>query len=108
MAKSYSGTEQAKVKLLLTHDPTHWDAEVSKNYTDVDVTFSGHTHGAQVGIEIPGFVRWSPAQYVYDHWAGLYQQANQYLYVNRGLGFLAYPGRLGISPEITVMELKKG
>lgn len=105
MSKSYQGAENAKVKLLLSHDPTHWDAEVSKKYTDVDVTFSGHTHGAQMGIEIPGYIRWSPAQYVYRQWAGLYQQGKQYLYVNRGLGFLAYPGRLGISPEITVIDL---
>jgi predicted MPP superfamily phosphohydrolase len=108
MSKSYLGSEKAKVKLLLSHDPTHWDAEVSKKFTDVDVTFSGHTHGAQIGIEIPGYVKWSPAKYIYQHWAGLYQQGNQYLYVNRGLGFLAYPGRLGISPEITVVDLKKG
>ncbi|MBA3648335.1 MAG: metallophosphoesterase [Chitinophagales bacterium] len=107
MAKSYAGSEKAKVKLLLSHDPTHWDAEVSKAYKDVDVTFSGHTHGFQMGIEIPGFIRWSPSQYFYPHWAGLYQELNQYLYVNRGLGFLAYPGRLGISPEITLIELKK-
>ena len=108
MAKSYAGAEKAKVKLLLSHDPTHWDAEVSKTFKDVDVTFSGHTHGAQIGVEIPGYIRWSPAQYIYKQWAGLYQQGSQYLYVNRGLGFLAYPGRLGISPEITFMELIKG
>ncbi|MBA2407621.1 MAG: metallophosphoesterase [Chitinophagales bacterium] len=108
MAKSYAGAERAKVKLLLSHDPTHWDAEVSKTFKDVDVTFSGHTHGAQMGVEIPGYIRWSPAQYIYEHWAGLYQQGTQYLYVNRGLGFLAYPGRLGISPEITLIELVKG
>ncbi|MBA2422144.1 MAG: metallophosphoesterase [Chitinophagales bacterium] len=108
MAKSYAGAEKAKVKLLLSHDPTHWDAEVSKTFKDVDVTFSGHTHGAQMGVEIPGYIRWSPAQYIYKQWAGLYQQGSQYLYVNRGLGFLAYPGRLGISPEITFMELIKG
>lgn len=108
MAKSYAGAENANVKLLLSHDPSHWDVEVSKNFPDIDVTFSGHTHGAQMGIEIPGFVRWSPSQYLYKHWAGLYQQGKQYLYVNRGLGFLAYPGRLGISPEITVVELVKG
>ena len=71
---------------------------------DVDVTFSGHTHGFQFGVEIPGF-RWSPSQYVYKQWAGLYKENNQYLYVNRGLGFLGYPGRVGIMPEITVMEL---
>jgi predicted MPP superfamily phosphohydrolase len=108
MARSYAGAEKAAVKLLLSHDPTHWDAEVSKKFQDVDITFSGHTHGAQMGVEIPGYVKWSPAKYIYKHWAGLYQQGKQYLHVNRGLGFLAYPGRLGISPEITVMELTRG
>ena len=107
MAKSYSGAENAAVKLLLSHDPSHWDAEVRQHYKSVDITFSGHTHGAQMGIEIPGF-RWSPSQYLYKQWAGLYQEGKQFLYVNRGLGFLAYPGRLGIAPEITVMELVKG
>lgn len=107
MAKSYAGAEKASVKLLLSHDPSHWDAEVLKSFPEVDVTFSGHTHGAQMGIEIPGFVKWSPSQYLYDRWAGLYQEGKQYLYVNRGLGFLAYPGRLGISPEITVIDLMK-
>lgn len=107
MAKSYSGAENAAVKLLLSHDPSHWDAEVRQHYQSVDITFSGHTHGAQMGIEIPGF-RWSPSQYLYKQWGGLYQEDKQFLYVNRGLGFLAYPGRLGIAPEITVMELVKG
>lgn len=107
MKKSYAGAENAAVKLLLSHDPSHWDAEVTSQYKDVDITFSGHTHGAQMGIEIPGFVKWSPSQYLYKQWAGIYREGRQYLYVNRGLGFLAYPGRLGISPEITVMDLVK-
>ncbi len=86
---------------------TGMQKEVRQHYKSVDITFSGHTHGAQMGIEIPGF-RWSPSQYLYKQWAGLYQEGKQFLYVNRGLGFLAYPGRLGIAPEITVMELVKG
>ena len=108
MNKSAAGSEMAAVRLLLSHDPSHWEGEVTDKFQNVDVTFSGHTHGAQMGIEIPGFIKWSPSQYLYKQWAGLYQKDNQYLYVNRGLGFLAYPGRLGISPEITVFELLKG
>ncbi|MES2590534.1 MAG: metallophosphoesterase [Bacteroidota bacterium] len=104
MKKAHSGTEKYPVKLLLSHDPSHWNMQVREEYKDIDITFSGHTHGFQFGIEIPGF-KWSPSQYVYKQWAGLYQQQNQYLYVNRGLGFLGYPGRVGILPEITVMEL---
>lgn len=104
MKKAHSGTDKYPVKLLLSHDPSHWSMQVREEYKDVDITFSGHTHGFQFGIEIPGF-KWSPSQYVYKQWAGLYQHNNQHLYVNRGLGFLGYPGRLGISPEITVMEL---
>ncbi len=106
LSQAIAGSESHPVKILLSHDPTHWDAQVRKDFQDVDITFSGHTHGAQFGIEIPGF-RWSPVQYVYKQWAGLYQSGKQYLYVNRGLGFLGYPGRVGISPEITVMTLNK-
>lgn len=105
--KAYQGAENADFKLLLSHDPTHWDAQVNQSFKDIAVTFSGHTHGFQFGVEIPGF-KWSPAQYIYKEWAGLYQNGNQFLYVNRGLGFLGYPGRVGILPEITVIELKKG
>ncbi len=105
LKRAASGTESTPVRLLLSHDPSHWDAQVRKEFGDIDVTFSGHTHGAQFGIEIPGF-RWSPVQYFYKQWAGLYRDGKQYLYVNRGLGFLGYPGRVGISPEITVMELR--
>lgn len=106
MAKAYAGAEKYPVKLLLSHDPSHWSNQVKKEYNDIDVTFSGHTHGFQFGIEIPGF-KWSPSQYVYKQWAGLYKDpvTEQHLYVNRGLGFLGYPGRVGIMPEITVMEL---
>jgi predicted MPP superfamily phosphohydrolase len=88
----------------MSHDPSHWDAEVRKTYEDIDLTLSGHTHGMQFGIEIPGF-KWSPVQYVYKQWAGLYESGLQKLYVNRGYGFIGYPGRVGILPEITVFEL---
>lgn len=91
-------------KILMSHDPSHWDAEVNQQYKDIDLTLSGHTHGMQFGVEIPGF-RWSPVQYVYKHWAGLYEHQHQKLYVNRGFGFIGYPGRVGILPEITVIEL---
>ena len=108
LKKAYSGAEAAEVQLRLSHDPSHWDYEVSKNQTfsNIHATFAGHTHGFQFGIEIPG-LKWSPAKYVYPHWAGLYRQNQQQLYVNRGAGFLGYPGRLGISPEITVFQLTK-
>ena len=105
--EAHAGTEKAQVKLLLSHDPSHWDAQVNKEYKDIDITFSGHTHGMQFGIRIPGLVNWSPAKFMYKQWGGLYQKGKQYIYVNRGLGFLGYPGRVGMLPEITVMELKK-
>lgn len=106
---AHAGTESYPFKILLSHDPSHWDVQVSQEakYNDIDLTLSGHTHGMQFGIEIPGFIKWSPVKYIYRHWAGLYKQDNQYLYVNRGLGFLGYPGRLGIWPEITVIELTR-
>lgn len=104
LKKAHAGTENYPVKLLLSHDPSHWDAQIRNQYPDIDVTFSGHTHGMQFGIEIPGF-RWSPSKYIYKQWADLYQEGKQFLYVNRGLGFLGYPGRVGILPEITVVEL---
>ena len=91
-------------KLLMSHDPSHWDAQVRREYPDIDLTLSGHTHGMQFGIEIPG-IKWSPVQYMYKEWAGLYKNKTQYLYVNRGFGFIGYQGRLGILPEITVLEL---
>ncbi|MFT5819703.1 MAG: putative MPP superfamily phosphohydrolase [Crocinitomix sp.] len=103
LATAYNGCE-APVKLLLSHDPTHWDEEVRKSFKDIDITFSGHTHGAQMGIETGGF-KWSPISLRYEKWAGLYQEEHQYLYINRGYGFLGYPGRIGIWPEITVMTL---
>jgi predicted MPP superfamily phosphohydrolase len=104
MQKAQEGMEDVPVKILLSHDPSHWDAKVLKEHPDVDLTLSGHTHGFQFGIDIPGF-KWSPSQYVYPQWAGLYSQGDQHLYVNRGLGFLGYLGRVGIRPEITVLQL---
>lgn len=106
MEKAVAGLENSNipVKILLSHDPSHWDAQVRKDYPDISLTLSGHTHGMQFGIDIPGF-QWSPVQYLYKQWAGLYQEQNQYLYVNRGFGFLGYQGRLGILPEITLIEL---
>jgi uncharacterized protein len=108
LENAHAGTEAYPFKILLSHDPSHWDVQVSQEekYKDIDLTLSGHTHGMQFGIEIPGF-KWSPVQYIYKNWAGLYKQDNQHLYVNRGLGFLGYPGRLGIWPEITVIELSR-
>lgn len=103
LAAAHNGSD-APVKLLMSHDPTHWDEEVKRNYNDIDITFSGHTHGAQMGIETGGF-KWSPISLRYSKWAGLYQERDQYLYINRGYGFLGYPGRVGILPEITLMEL---
>ena len=103
---AYQGTEKAALKLLLSHDPSHWKEQVTSLFKDIAITFSGHTHGMQFGIEIPGWLKWSPVQYVYKQWAGLYREGQQYLYVNRGLGFLGYPGRVGILPEITVVDLE--
>ena len=95
---------EGDVKLLLSHDPSHWDAQVRGQQPDIDIMFAGHTHGMQLGVEIGDF-RWSPSKYIYKQWADLYQENNQYLYVNRGFGFLGFPGRIGILPEITIMEL---
>jgi predicted MPP superfamily phosphohydrolase len=106
--KASEGLAKEEFKILMSHDPSHWDAEVNEHPKDFHLTLSGHTHGLQFGIEIPGFFKWSPAQYVYNQWAGLYEKAGKYIYVNRGFGFHAYPGRVGIMPEITVIELKKG
>jgi hypothetical protein len=105
--KAYQGTADIPVKLLLSHDPSHWDAEVRPLFKDIDLTFAGHTHGFQFGIELGSF-KWSPVQYVYKQWAGLYQTGTQYLYVNRGFGYIGYPGRIGILPELTIVELEKG
>jgi len=101
----YQNINPEHFKILMSHDPSHWDKQVRPEFPDIDLTLSGHTHGMQLGIEIPGF-RWSPSKWIYKQWAGLYQNGKQYLYVNRGLGFLGYPGRLGIWPEITVITLE--
>jgi uncharacterized protein len=104
MKKAYAGASHLPFKILMSHDPTHWDAQVRTEYPDVDLMLAGHTHGMQFGVEIPGF-KWSPARFIYKEWAGLYKEGDQRLYVNRGFGFLGYPGRVGILPEITVIEL---
>ncbi len=104
MKKAYPGTEHLPFKILMSHDPSHWDAEVRPRYPDIDLMLAGHTHGMQFGLESP-FMKWSPVQWMYKQWAGLYEEKNQKLYVNRGYGFIGYPGRVGIMPEITVIEL---
>jgi predicted MPP superfamily phosphohydrolase len=93
-------------KILMSHDPSHWDSEVKNHPNKYHLTLSGHTHGMQFGIEIPG-IKWSPVQYFYKQWAGIYKEFDRYINVNRGFGFLAFPGRVGIWPEITVITLKK-
>jgi predicted MPP superfamily phosphohydrolase len=102
--KAFAGAAEIPFSILLSHDPSHWRAEILEQYPTVALTLSGHTHGMQFGFEIPG-LQWSPVQYVYNEWAGLYKHAKQALYVNRGFGFIGYPGRVGILPEITVIEL---
>lgn len=94
-------------KVLMSHDPSHWDAQIKNDELHYHLTLSGHTHGLQMGIEIPGWIKWSPSKYVYKQWAGLYEENGQYINVNRGFGYHAFPGRVGIWPEITVIELKK-
>ncbi len=106
MSKAMEGTEGESVKLLLSHDPSHWKEEIVKKYQDIDVMFSGHTHGMQFGIEV-GSVKWSPVKYFYPEWADLYKDGEQQLYVNRGFGYIGYPGRFGILPEISVFTLTK-
>ncbi len=107
IAKAKKGVEELPVKLLLSHDPSHWRAQIINDHKDIDMMFSGHTHGMQFGVEFGDF-KWSPAQYVYPEWSGLYEKDHQKLYVNVGYGFLGYPGRIGILPEITIFELKHG
>ena len=106
--KASQHLEKEDFKILMSHDPSHWDYEIKNHDKNFHLTLSGHTHGMQFGIEIPGYFKWSLAQYVYTQWAGLYENLGRYVYVNRGFGFHAYPGRVGIMPEITVIELKKG
>ncbi|MFB6454535.1 metallophosphoesterase [Chitinophaga sp. Hz27] len=104
LKRAYDGVSDIPFKILMSHDPTHWDAQIRPEFADIDLTLAGHTHGMQFGVEIPG-LKWSPAQYIYNEWAGLYKKGSQFLYVNRGFGFLGYPGRVGILPEITVIDL---
>lgn len=106
--KAAQALDEKEFKILMSHDPSHWDYEIKNHDKNFNLTLSGHTHGMQFGIEIPGYFKWSLAQYVYAQWAGLYEHLGRYVYVNRGFGFHAYPGRVGIMPEITVIELKKG
>jgi len=104
--KALNGVDNKDFKILLSHDPSHWDAEIINNEKHIQLTLSGHTHGMQFGVEVPGF-KWSPVQYLYPEWAGLYEKQGKYIYVNRGFGFIGYPGRVGIYPEITVIKLVK-
>lgn len=104
LKKAHTGTENLPFKILMSHDPSHWDAQVRPEFADIDLMLSGHTHGMQFGINT-SWLKWSPVQYMYKQWAGLYQNSNQYLHVNPGFGYIGYPGRLGILPEITVIEL---
>lgn len=105
--QAWEGTNEAAVKLLLSHDPSHWDEQVRRIFPDIDIMFSGHTHGFQFGVELGDF-KWSPSQYAYKQWSGLYREGKQYLYVNRGFGYLGYPGRIGMPPELTILELSRG
>jgi predicted MPP superfamily phosphohydrolase len=105
--KAIAPIEDDTFKVLLSHDPSHWEAVTVPHPKKVHLTLAGHTHGMQFGIEIPG-IKWSPVKYIYPQWAGLYPKEGQYIYVNRGFGFLGFPGRVGILPEITVIELVKG
>lgn len=107
LSLAYEGSQSADLRILLSHDPTHWDVEVRNDFPGIEITLSGHTHGFQFGFEIPGFIKWSPSSLFYNQWAGLYRENDSFLYVNRGLGYLGYPGRVGILPEITLIELKK-
>lgn len=108
LKKAAKNITENDFKILLTHDPSHWEYEVVKDPIHYHLTLSGHTHGMQFGIEIPGWIKWSPSKWRYKYWAGIYKEMGQYINVNRGFGYLAFPGRVGIWPEITVIELKRG
>jgi len=108
LQRAAAGVHQEDFKILMSHDPSHWEEKVKKDPFNYQLTLSGHTHGLQMGIEIPGWFKWSPSKYVYKQWAGLYEEAGRFINVNRGFGYHAFPGRVGIWPEITVIELKKG
>ena len=106
--KAASGLSEDDFKVLLSHDPSYWQEKIKSDPKKYHLTLSGHTHGMQFGIEIPGWFKWSPVQYRYENWAGIYEEMGRYLNVNRGFGYLAYPGRVGIWPEVSVIELRKG
>ncbi|SKB54865.1 hypothetical protein SAMN05660776_1839 [Salegentibacter holothuriorum] len=106
--KAGAGLSEKDFKVLLSHDPSYWQEKIKKDKNNYHLTLSGHTHGMQFGIEIPGWFKWSPVQYRYQNWAGIYEEFGRYINVNRGFGYLAFPGRVGIWPEISVIELKKG
>ncbi len=101
------GIDQKDFKILLSHDPSHWKSKVKHDDRNFHLTLSGHTHGMQFGIEIPGWIKWSPIKYRYENWAGIYEEQGRFINVNRGFGYLGYPGRVGIWPEISVIQLKK-
>ena len=105
--KAINGLDESDFKIVLSHDPSHWDKILVDHKEKFNLTLSGHTHGMQFGIEIPGFIKWSPVKYRYKYWAGLYERSNQFINVNRGFGVLGFPGRVGIWSEITVIKLKK-
>lgn len=108
LKKAAKNVDAKDFKILMSHDPSHWEEQVIKNKYHYHLTLSGHTHGMQFGIEIPGWIKWSPVKWRYKYWAGIYKEMGQYINVNRGFGYLGYPGRVGIWPEVTVIELKKG
>ena len=107
LQRAAAGIQKEDFKILMSHDPSHWEEKVKKDPFNYQLTLSGHTHGLQMGIEIPGWFKWSPSKYAYKQWAGLYKEAGRVINVNRGFGYHAFPGRVGIWPEITVIELKK-
>ncbi|GAA4800361.1 metallophosphoesterase [Litoribaculum gwangyangense] len=107
LKQAAAGIKKDDFKILMSHDPSHWEKEVINDDYHYHLTLSGHTHGMQFGIEIPGWFKWSPVKWRYKYWAGIYKEMGKYINVNRGFGYLAFPGRVGIWPEITVIELKK-
>ncbi|MCL6267277.1 metallophosphoesterase [Flagellimonas myxillae] len=107
LEKAKAGISKDDFKILMSHDPSHWEDVVIHDDYHFHLTLSGHTHGMQFGVEIPGWIKWSPVKWRYKYWAGVYEELNQFINVNRGFGFIGYPGRVGIWPEITVITLKK-
>jgi len=107
LEKACEGVSNEDFKILMSHDPSHWEQQVRKDDRNFHLTLSGHTHGMQFGVEIPGWFKWSPVKYRYEYWAGIYEDLGRFINVNRGFGFIGYPGRVGIWPEVTVIQLKK-